>query len=504
MFSNSTNPTQHTAQHVIFKFQQSSDGAQTQTQLIQLEERLQSVDVSSSDRQVLESPTSSTRRLSSDHQLLSSTVTSTTSTTDNIIEPKQLELNQKQGTAIDTYITKSWTTTPSYPTYTSPAPSVRSSSSTYQRRLATRSDSMRFQTTVRPVLTPLGQRLINISERKLYDLEAPIGGRDVPTLLKDVLVREAVRSAWRSVHNGQQVQVTDWQSDNAMGLDVIGEEEEEEDEDAREAEQGYHNSVVEQRGERWFEELVQSFGEDESVESHEWIESEVGAPFDYDDFEYEDFEHYTLPSSPPVSPIQAPSSPPTPLESPSMSTIELSIEAQDVPASSSGSSYFDEVKVPDYDDGQLDYQEVTSAPVSRSYLPSTPLLSATFSPSSSPIPLISLTNDELDCDDLSLPPPLHRCSSSTSVPCECEDFDSNGSCATPTSSCEDLELSVGSLSLGDSVLQSPGDSLLFALDKAAVKPNVEKWRTWDEPPLPPPSGSFGLGLEISLDLVASD
>lgn len=369
---------------------------------------------------------------------------------------------------------------------------------------------MRFQTTVRPVLTPLGQRLINISEQKLYNLEAPIGGRDVPTLLKDVLVREAVRSAWRSVHNGQQVQVNDWQSDNAMGLDVIGEEEEEGEEDAQDGAevQDYHNSVVEQRNERWFEELVQSFGEDESVESHEWIESEVGAPVDFDDFEYEDFEHYTLPSSPPASPVQVPasSSPadsPLPASSATPSSVEFDTSLQDEPASSSDESYFDVVEVPDYDDGHLHFHEDTSASSSRGHSPSTPLLSATLSPSPSPIPLISLTTDELDCDDLSLPPPLHRCSSSTSLPCECEDSESNGSCATPTSSCEDLELSVGSLSLGESVLKDPGDSLLFALDHATYKPNVEKWRSWDELPLPPPSGSLGLGLEITLEAVAS-
>lgn len=332
----------------------------------------------------------------------------------------------------------------------------------------------------------------------------------MPTLLKDVLVREAVRSAWKSVHNGQQVQVTDWQSTEAMGLDVIGEEDEEEEDEQEAAEvQDFHNSVVEQRNERWFEELVQSFGEDESVESHEWIESEVGAPVDFDDFEYEDFEHYTLPSSPPASPLQVPTSPSAPeslllpASSPTPSTIELDTGLQDEPASSSAESYFDVVEVPDYDDGHLDLHKATSTSPSRGYSPSTPLLSATFSPSSSPIPLISLTNDELDCDDLSLPPPLHRCSSSTSIPCDCEDLESNGSCATPTSSCDDLELSVGSLSTGESTLEHPGDSLLFALNRAALTPNVEKWRTWDEPPLAPPSGSLGLGLEITLDVVAS-
>lgn len=305
--------------------------------------------------------------------------------------------------------------------------------------------------------------------------------------------------------------MNDWQSTNAMGLDVIGEEEEDEDEEDKDEGkvQDYHNSVVEQRNERWFEELVQSFGEDEGVESHEWIESEVGAPIDYDDFEYEDFEHYTLPSSPPASPTQVPSSPllldspSSSASSPTLSTIELDVAADAELASSSASVHVDTAEVPDYDDGHLDFHEVTSAPLSRTYLPSTPLLFATCSPSSSPILLMSLTNDELDCDDLSLPPPLHRCSSSTSMPCECEDFDSNGSCATPTSSCDDLELSVGSRSANESVLRDPGDSLLFALDRTTVSPDVEKWRTWDEPPLPPPSGSLGLGLEISLDLVAS-
>lgn len=359
---------------------------------------------------------------------------------------------------------------------------------------------MRFQSTSRPVLTPFGERLLVLSERKLNNLEAPLGGRDEPTLLKGVLVREAVKSAWRSVETGQQAEVNDWQSETAMGLDVIGEEDEEEEDGASEAHNHTHESVVEQRNERWFEELVESFGEDDGIETHEWIESEVGAPVDYDDFAYEEFEHYTLPSPPPPSPLQVPASPSSPsstlssILSPASSTVELDVEPE---TESSAIVDIDVVEVPDYDDDELYGDEIVSAPLRKDSIPSTPLLSAASSPSSSPIPVISLSDDELDCDDLYLPPPLHRCSSSSSLCTSDED----GDCVTPSSSCEDLELSVGSLSLEDDiVLADPGDSTRLAFDYASFARKVERWQTWDGPPLPLHAGVLGLDLDISIGM----
>jgi hypothetical protein len=374
---------------------------------------------------------------------------------------------------------------------------------------------MRFQSTVRPVLTPLGQRLITLSERKLYALEPPVGGRDEANLLKGILIQESVKSAWRSVEQGYQVQVNDWQSNTAMGLDVIGEEEEEEEE----AEQ------QEERNERWFEELVQSFGDDEALDEqeHEWAESEVGSAVDEDDFEYyEEFEHYTLPS-PPSSPTQLPSSPPSSLSvlaSPptSFSTTQPSLEE-------TATSYHTTVAVEVVEVEQVLHQstQVSSSPVWRDSVPSTPLLSASRSPSTSPVTSFSLADDDveidtlelpllyrqryldtyitidpveedvrpstpilsascspssprhlinshadddLDCDEFELPPALHRCSSTLSNPCECEDEDTYGDddCRTPPITCEDLENSIGSLlslHLGDD--DSPGDVHYFGL-----------------------------------------
>jgi len=339
---------------------------------------------------------------------------------------------------------------------------------------------MRFGS-VRPVLTPLGQRLITLSDRKLYALEPPTGGRDKATLLKAVLIQESVNSAWRSVERGQQVQVTDWSTNDAIGLDVIGEEEEEMDE-AGQA--------------RWFEELVQSLEDDELSDEHEWAESEVGSAADEDDFEaYEEYEHYTLPS-PPSSPTQTPTSP---------TSLSAGLSTLNAPALDSSieidptvsTAHVDvAVDVTEVDDHQT--VSVSSDPVWRDSTPSAPLLSASRSPSTSmiptislvdhdldcdtlvlplaidsftqvltsvsigpaypdarpstpllsatcsPVPIIPLADDELDCDDLVLPPALHRCSSTSSLPCDCEDIESDD-CYTPPSSCEELDTSIGSL-----------------------------------------------------------
>ncbi|KAK4684631.1 hypothetical protein P7C73_g5538, partial [Tremellales sp. Uapishka_1] len=82
---------------------------------------------------------------------------------------------------------------------------------------------MRFHSTARPVLTSLGQRLLAVSNSKLYHLE-----NDEPSdhLWKSTLVREAVKSAWKSVEEGSQ----EWTrpAPSSVALDAIGEEDEEE------------------------------------------------------------------------------------------------------------------------------------------------------------------------------------------------------------------------------------------------------------------------------------
>jgi hypothetical protein len=393
-------------------------------------------------------------------------------------------------------------------------PSSRITATTFtSRSRRNRINEMRFQSTVRPVLTPLGQRLITLSERKLYSLEPPVGGRDEATLLKGVLVRESVRSAWRSVERGQQVEVNNWQSTNAMGLDIIGEEEEDEEE--------MEEAIIEERNERWFEELVQSFGDDDETEEHEWAESEVGSAIDEDEYEYEEFEHYTLPSSPPSSPTQLPSSPTSP--SSSLSTLDSSLD--DLEESTTSMTLDVGVNVVEVEDEAVYDHElrlVSASPVSRDSIPATPILSASRSPSLSPVlsmslagddlegddlvlssvldyhvhidsldriphveanrpltPIISAScspspspsfgdafrDDELDCDDLVLPPALHRCSSTSSLPCDCEDIESDDDCRTPPLSCEDLESSSQSGEDGDQVIDNSDDIFYFGLNK---------------------------------------
>jgi hypothetical protein len=122
---------------------------------------------------------------------------------------------------------------------------------------------MRF-TAHRPVLTPLGQRLLVLSERKLYDLDAPLGARESGTaLLRAILVKETVRTAWSVMDEGKAGDLSDWSQPNAMGLDVIGEEEEgdngiQEDEDD---EEHYSDETEDQ----WFENLLEELGDEQEA-----------------------------------------------------------------------------------------------------------------------------------------------------------------------------------------------------------------------------------------------
>nr|XP_019012176.1 uncharacterized protein I206_03019 [Kwoniella pini CBS 10737]OCF50957.1 hypothetical protein I206_03019 [Kwoniella pini CBS 10737] len=131
-----------------------------------------------------------------------------------------------------------------------------------------------------------------------------------PALLKGILVKEAIRSAWQSVQEGSVVEMNDWTSMSAMGLEVVSEEDEE---DQVEAEISGNPSASTAREERWFEDLVSSFGEDDlensipQPEQHEWVESNVSEPV-FDDYDYDydptQMEAFTFPSpTSPLSPV---------------------------------------------------------------------------------------------------------------------------------------------------------------------------------------------------------
>ena len=307
--------------------------------------------------------------------------------------------------------------------------------------------SMRFTSNARPSLTPLGHRLLHLSESKLNQLEPALGGRDTATLLwKGVLVREAVKSAWRSVDEGVQAEMNDWSHKAAMGLDVIGEDDEEEEE------------LEEQEG-RWFEELVSSFGEDDFGEgqgayAHEWADANVASAFDDVEYDEADMEAYTLPSSP----------------SPTLATIAIPAlpvsPAPDydfLPASEVTSTEVEILEVSDEDedediyesdsDSEIDYHYGTRSahlvfpephPLQPIIIPLSVPRAQPLAPHPTPLtPISPFTldySDDLDecADSFLLPPPLVRSFSSDSAASMREDDDDP--CVTPPQySCEELE-----------------------------------------------------------------
>ena len=164
---------------------------------------------------------------------------------------------------------------------------------------------MRFASTTRPALTPLGHRLLSISERKLANLDSPYSSRDdASALRKGVVVRQAILHAWRTVSDGvTAAELNDWSHASAMGLDVVSEEEEEDEE-----------GTLAARGEEaWFEDLVSAFGDEDYVpedeDLHEWTESSVASAFDDIEYDDEGMEAFTLTSCPP-STASPPDSPP--------------------------------------------------------------------------------------------------------------------------------------------------------------------------------------------------
>ncbi|ORY27471.1 hypothetical protein BCR39DRAFT_226960 [Naematelia encephala] len=288
---------------------------------------------------------------------------------------------------------------------------------------------MRFTSpSARPALTPFGHRLLYLSESKLANLESPY---EASALWKGVILREAVKAAWRSVDEGAVADLNDWHSKGAMGLDVIGEDEDEEYEYDEEDEDttGYTTGG---REERWFEDLVSSFGEDEDERpiEHEWVESNVSIP-EFDDYEYEVGEAYTFPvtQSPPSTPLVTPAADPAS----SADWVVRIVAAED-------DDLDDQVEAVDQVDPSelgLDVDAIERPhrlrqlggrlePVTPSQLPlPSPLTLASFSlfpitPVTSPLespdgyPSDVMEYDDLDdcADDFLLPPPLARSFSS--------------------------------------------------------------------------------------------
>jgi hypothetical protein len=257
-------------------------------------------------------------------------------------------------------------------------------------------DEMRFYSNTRPTLTPMGHKLLHISQSKLMDLDTPLMGREEGTSLwKGVVVREAIKSAWRSVEEGVEggSGLTDWRAQSAMGLDVIGEDDEDEDERG-------------DKEERWFDGLLEGLEDDVEAE-HEWVESSVTIPAFEDEFEEDGIMAFTLP-------VLSPRAEPNTL-------VEVVEVEDDIP--------------------------LTLTPLSS---PPTPILSGMLltptSPSSSdssyapssPCSSLDYDSDFEECSDsFLLPPPLHRSisSASSSDGCEC--------CITPPPvGCEELAVDI--------------------------------------------------------------
>lgn len=216
----------------------------------------------------------SPRRLSPNAQVSPSAIIAVDAPEYYTVQPVSANCNTS---TIESIVLKN--STERLPAYT---PARRSSTSEF--------DAMRFAVpNSQPRLTPLGHRLLTLSERKLADLDASLGGRDESAALwKGVVMREAVRSAWRSVEDGTSGNFTDWRHQSAQALDVIGEDEEE---DASTADDG-----------SWFDDVISTLGDDGAFNGVagdlDWIESSVSGPAadDFvDEFDVESIEAYTIP-----------------------------------------------------------------------------------------------------------------------------------------------------------------------------------------------------------------
>ncbi|TYJ59199.1 hypothetical protein B9479_000188 [Cryptococcus floricola] len=275
---------------------------------------------------------------------------------------------------------------------------------------------MRFTSDASPSLTPLGSRLLHISERKLSTLDG-IAYDEGFDLRKGILVREAVRSAWQSVSDGEEVEMTNWSSHSAMGLEVYEEEEEVD---------------LERSEQRWFEDIVTSLDEEEdemaSEHEHEWVESNVTIPEDLE-FNVDGMEAFTFTS---------PTAPSTPAPE---------------PAHCASTSCVDVVEVDDDESDISDEDMIALTQSTHWSLPTTTHLEYANSPPLSPLPEPSplqipaalypgnddyFTGFEEYVDDFSaLPPPLLRSMSSSTTSSEGDDTEV---CGTPPMRAEELSL----------------------------------------------------------------
>ena len=264
-------------------------------------------------------------------------------------------------------------------------------------------DEMRFPSNTKPTLTPLGHRLLHLSELKLSNLEPGLGARDdASALWKGVVVREAVRSAWKSVDEPSSApaspEFTDWRSETAMGLGVVDEADEE----------------------NWFEEIYESLGEeDDFARQHEWAESKV-----YSAFEDE------------VAPFPAE-------EVEDGVTVSAAVAVDDFLGDNVEVDVVEVADEYDYESEEDDDDSLSAA--ASAFLSSIPDISTLATspsprtPSLFPSPSPSSTHFAMadsceDVEDFALPPPLIRSmSASTSSSEDCSE------CVTPASSCEDLE-----------------------------------------------------------------
>lgn len=347
---------------------------------------------------------------------------------------------------------------------------------------------MRFTSNARPSLTPLGHKLLHLSEVKLSNLDSPLGGREIGSAMwKGVVVREAVKSAWKSVETDDS-EMTDWRSQGAMGLDVISEDEEEE-------------AVTE---DKWFDNLLSTLGEDEEYDfgSHEWAESSVCEPV-LDDLEYdvEDIQAYTIPSSPPSSPPSQPAILPVSVTTLTATTSPVTFADTYTYADDTEVAIVEVEDVDDIDDCECEECHVARPemvinrgdlvyPTQPVILRADPLLSATSSTTTSPCesPMSDITECDLDWeepdDNFLLPPPLHRSSYSSSSSATDEN---EIECQTPVQTCEDLE---------EVVRAEMMDSTETTLDKVGEKLDLT---------LRFEAGlakrSLGLGFEVGLESV---
>ncbi|WWC87801.1 uncharacterized protein L201_002693 [Kwoniella dendrophila CBS 6074] len=301
----------------------------------------------------------------------------------------------------------------------------------------------------KPSLTPAGYKLLHLSEKKLSYLDGSLYDEG-PALLKGVLVKESIKSAWKSVQEGSVVEMNDWTSLSAMGLDVVSEDDEDDE---------FNSEIQSGKEERWFEDLVSSFGEDDFdqpqssqlQEEHEWVESNVTEPvfdeFDYDSSQIEAFTFPTPSSSPTSIPVDTTSSVPK--------VIVTDVDVVEVSDDDDEEEEAVDLAIPSHHHHSI---IETFGSISQKSVMEQSIASPSLDPVSShglvpPSPIEAITSDwdesiylypqpyytDFDdyIDDFSLPPPLIRSLSSSST--STIDPDEEKECGTPPLRCSELD-----------------------------------------------------------------